>query len=211
LLVPLRPSPVLAKTVATLDVMSSGRVDLGIGVGWQREEYVACGFSWSQRHDRLDRVIADCRDLWGEQPVSTDGRNPDIEGLIAFPRPVQNRIPILYGVAATPVNVERIATLGDGWCPVQVTPDELARGVEAMRVAFKAEGRDPADLQVRMTFAGECDEDGHIDVARTVAAAPPFIDAGATSICIGPRRCLVDLDHGRRLVHELADAGEKLG
>src|SRR3954469_3368840 len=70
IIAPLRPAPVLAKTVATLDVLSGGRVDLGVGVGWQREEYDATGLDFAKRGQLLDDTIGACRELWSQLPAS---------------------------------------------------------------------------------------------------------------------------------------------
>ncbi|MCM3925893.1 LLM class flavin-dependent oxidoreductase, partial [Frankia sp. AiPs1] len=169
LLAPLRAGLVLAKEVATLDVISHGRVELGVGTGWQPEEYAGVGLAWAERRRRFDEVIETCRLAWGEQPFSLpldaargdadgphaargDADGPDaargdgahgdavrgdadglgagrLEGLTARPGPVQRRIPLYYGVAATAANARRIARLGDGWTPVGVGPEQVRAGV----------------------------------------------------------------------------------
>src|SRR3954468_20982 len=75
LIAPLRPATVLAKTVATLDVLSGGRVDLGVGVGWHREEYDATGIAFAGRGDLLEETMAACRALWSALPASYDGKH----------------------------------------------------------------------------------------------------------------------------------------
>lgn len=186
LLAPLRPAPLLAKTVATLDVLSAGRVELGVGTGWQREEYVAAGVPWTERHDRLDEAIAACRALWGEQPVSFTGRWTVVDGAHALPRPVQDRLPILYGVRMTESSAARIAELGDGWCPVGLSFDELRRGIALLRAAFDRAGRDPATAIVRNRPDQPLDRSGRIDLDRTFAAAALEVEIGVEVVAIGP-------------------------
>src|SRR3954452_18001098 len=93
---PLRPAAVLAKTVATLDVLSGGRVDLGVGVGWQREEYVATGVDFSRRGDLLDHTIAACRELWSALPASYDGGGISFRDVYCSPLPSQGRLPVWF-------------------------------------------------------------------------------------------------------------------
>lgn len=185
-LAPLRPAAVLAKAVATLDVLSGGRVELGVGTGWQREEYDAVGVPWKERHDRLAEGIAACRALWGEQPVTFRGRFTDVEGCWALPRPVQARVPVLFGVRMTAASAARIADLGDGWCPVGLQLDELRHGIALLAAAFEAAGRDPATMVVRNRPPQPLDAHGRIDIDRTLAAAAPEVAAGVNVVAVGP-------------------------
>ena len=86
--------------LATLDVVSNGRVDLGVGVGWQPEEFAACGVPFEERWSRLDDGLRACRALWGEAPASFTSKSVSFERIWSLPRPVQpNGIPIWFGVA----------------------------------------------------------------------------------------------------------------
>ncbi len=230
LLAPLRAGLVLAKEVATLDVISRGRVELGVGTGWQPEEYAGVGLAWAQRRHRFDEVIETCRLAWGEQPFSLplaaargdaagrdaargDDAGPGagrLEGLIARPVPVQGRIPLYYGVAATAANVRRIARLGDGWTPVGVTPEQVRAGVAALRSAYADAGRDPATLVVRVPLPPVPDAAGGIDAARTVAAAEPYLEAGATMAVAGPNHRLRSAAEAGELIEGLAAAAKAL-
>jgi probable F420-dependent oxidoreductase len=146
LLAPLRPAPFLAKQVATLDALSQGRVDLGIGVGWQRAEYEACGVEFKSRWATLDAVARTCRRLW----EGSDGTN------WCYPTPVQKRIPIWLGARPTQQLAERIMEYGDGWMPLtSAPPEEVIDGCCTLRSAFTAAGRDPATLLVRSGWPGD--------------------------------------------------------
>src|SRR5258708_15622742 len=92
LLGPLRPPLLLAKTVATLDVLSCGRVELGVGVGWQREEYDAIGVPWENRYQRFEETVVGCRRIWGEQPVSLRSGLTVFEGRTIVPGPIQDTL-----------------------------------------------------------------------------------------------------------------------
>src|SRR6478735_1891948 len=109
LIAPLRPVLLLAKTVATLDVLSRGRIDLGIGTGWQREEFVEPGMEFVGRTARMDDAIRACRTLWeSEPPVSFSSPTISFDEIWAEPRPAQARIPVWYGGALTDRMVARI-------------------------------------------------------------------------------------------------------
>src|SRR3954449_2226672 len=96
LIAPLRPATVLAKTVATLDVLSGGRVDLGVGVGWQREEYDATGVSFSARGQLLEDTIAGCRELWTSLPASYSSRSVTFDEVYCSPQPLQQPLPVWF-------------------------------------------------------------------------------------------------------------------
>ena len=99
ILLPLRPAVALAKAVAALDVLSDGRVDLG--VGWQPEDFASAGVPWGERIARFSESVEACRAIWGPQPVTFRGRRTDIDGVFSLPRPIQDRLPILFGVKLT--------------------------------------------------------------------------------------------------------------
>jgi probable F420-dependent oxidoreductase len=190
---PLRPAVLLAKQAASLDVLSGGRFDLGVGVGWQREEYLACGVSFEARYSILDEQMRACRLLWSDAPASFSGEFINFERIYSRPFPVQKRLPVLLGLAPLPKNVARIAEYGDGWLPLRETPEQIDAGIKALRAAFVAKGRNPQDLQVRAVPAFEFRADGQADLETTLAKIPRLIEAGATAVelyacmfCRGP-------------------------
>jgi probable F420-dependent oxidoreductase len=182
LVAPLRPALLLAKTAATLDVLSRGRLDLGVGLGWQREEFAAAGVPFAGRAARLDDQLRACRALWAaDEAVSFRSGTVAFAGLRSLPRPVQpGGPPIWFGTAATPRHAARIAELGTGWMPVGLGLDEIERGVEALRRAFAAAGRDPAELGVRANVPVARDARGWPDLDGTLAGLPRLRAAGVT-------------------------------
>jgi probable F420-dependent oxidoreductase len=182
LIAPLRSAPLLAKSLATLDALSGGRVDLGVGVGWQPEEFEAAGVPFEARGTRMDDVLRACRVLWREAPASFESPTVSFADLWCLPRPVQPEgLPIWFGVAPTPRNVARIVELGAGWVPVGTDVGALRSGVRALRDAFAAAGRDPASLGVRANVPIAVGADGRVDLDRTLAEGfPQLRDAGAT-------------------------------
>ena len=180
LLAPLRSAILLAKTVATLDVLSSGRVELGVGTGWQREEYDAAGVAWASRRSLLDDTIAACRQLWGTRPASFVSDTVSFQAVTALPVPVQARVPILYGVAVTPASAASIARFGDGWCPVGLEADGIAAGVGLLRGAFEAFGRDTAELRVRARLPDVAYDGSEFEFGPTLDAVASLAAAGVT-------------------------------
>jgi probable F420-dependent oxidoreductase len=176
---PLRPAAVLAKTVATLDVLSGGRVDLGVGTGWQAEEYDAVGLDFGARAQRLDDTIGACRALWSELPAAFSSETVSFEDTFCSPQPVQHRLPVWFAGALTERNLRRIVDLGDGWIPIMgASTDDIRTGTERLRAAA---GR-PIQVQAPATPAKAAD--GSRDSAATMAAVPVLVAAGATDIYV---------------------------
>jgi probable F420-dependent oxidoreductase len=193
LIAPLRPAVLLAKQLATLDVMSRGRVDVGLGLGWQKEEYDAAGVPWEGRYGRLEEQVRACRELWTKAPAEFHGKTISFEKIHALPRPVQSPLPIWFGLAPTEKNFARIAELGDGWIPMENEPEKLTPMLNDLRAAFKAAGRDPAKIDVRIVAPYVFREDYSCDLDATLAKLPALIKAGVTVVefhplylCAGP-------------------------
>lgn len=183
LITPLRPAVLLAKQLATLDVLSRGRVEIGIGTGWQEEEYIASGVPFEGRYTRMDEQIRVCRTLWSEAPAAFNGSTVQFDKIHAFPRPAQGRdLPVWYGVAPTPRNCQRIAELGSGWIPIMYDPKKIAEGVDAIKAAFKAAGRNPDELEVRAQLRPHFDANGAPNYDETLKSLDAAVQAGATMI-----------------------------
>lgn len=182
LIAPLRPALLLAKTAATLDVLSGGRLDLGVGLGWQREEYEATGVPWPGRAARLEDQLRACRALWAaEGAVSFSSPTVSFRELRCLPRPVQaGGPPLWFGVAVTEQSAARIAALGGGWLPIHSDLAAISRAAALLRRAFEREGRDPADLGVRANAPIARRADGRVDLEATLAGLPALRAAGVT-------------------------------
>lgn len=169
----LRRPVVLAKTVATLDVLCGGRVDLGVGVGWQRAEYDAAGLDFGARGRLLDETLDLCRSLWSEPVVEL----PGIGAVHQMPEPVQpGGVPIWVGGRSTnPRCVERIVRFGSGWIPWGDDAADPRPGVARIREALVEGGRDDDRLQVTTALT---------DDPAEVAA---LVDAGVTDFRIRAR------------------------
>lgn len=151
LILPQRNPLVLAKELATLDRLSGGRVDLGIGVGWMREEFDALGVPWARRGARTDEYVEAMRLLWSGPEVEFHGEFVDFDQVTCSPRPVHGRIPIIVG-GDTEAAMARVVRLADGWYPGQSDPDALAPLITTMREAAAAAGRDPSSISLHVNY-----------------------------------------------------------
>lgn len=185
LIVPLRPALLLAKTLATLDVLSRGRLDVGVGTGWQREEFEAAGVPFDTRAARMDDTLAACQAIWRDAPASFESDTVSFRALHCEPRPLQaGGPPIWFGVGLGPKNAARVARFGVGWMPIRPEPEALARGVSQLREAFVAARRDPGELQVRGAPAPVRGKSGRPDLGATLDAIPALVEAGATMVSL---------------------------
>ena len=181
LVVPLRPAPLLAKAVATLDLLSGGRFELGAGTGWQAEEFEAQGLDPAAKGRMLTDTIAACRVLWRDAPAAFSSATVSFEQVWSEPRPTSvGGPPVLFSGTLTARNVRRIVELGDGWIPIMgATLDDVSAGAAQLREALDAAGRDPAELRVRVPLPVV-----RGDLAATLAGADAAVAAGATDVSI---------------------------
>jgi probable F420-dependent oxidoreductase len=145
LVLPHRHPVLAAKMLATLDHLAPGRVILGAGVGWMKEEIELFGVPYERRGSWSDEAIRIIRACWRDERVSFQGEFFAFEGLGCRPRPAHGMIPIWIG-GHTPRALRRVATLGDGWHAAFPSVDKLREGIAELRKACAAAGRDPATL-----------------------------------------------------------------
>lgn len=157
LVVPYRNPVLTAKMLATIDVLSGGRVILGAGVGWLEEEFVALGAPpFPERGRVTDEYLALMRAVWTTDPVTFEGRYYRVHDVHVLPKPVQRGgIPIWVG-GHTDSALRRAATLGDGWHPIALrppgllVPDDYAIRVKQLRAWAEAAGRDPRAITLTL-------------------------------------------------------------
>ena len=145
---------ITAKEVATLDVLSGGRVRLGVGVGWLREEFDALGVPFAGRGARLDEYIDVMRALWTQPKASHHGTLVDFEDCISMPRPVHGSVPIIVG-GHTEAAARRAGRRGDGFFPGSATAEEIGRLTAVMRDAADQAGRDGATIPIYAMAMGK--------------------------------------------------------
>jgi len=174
---PLHSPAVLAKRAATLDRLSGGRFMLGLGIGWQVEEYAAVGVPYRDRGRRLEECIGAMRALWGSQPASFSGQFVSFDRVHSIPSPARGAVPVLLG-GHSPAAVQRAGRLADGWFPFTIGPDEFEACMEVLCDAATGAGRNPDAVEVSCwpASAGAGSLDG---VRRYVAAGASRVIVGA--------------------------------
>jgi probable F420-dependent oxidoreductase len=154
LIVPQRNPVVLAKELATLDRLSGGRVELGLGVGWLREEFEALGVPWERRGERNDEYIAAMRALWSGPHAEFHGKFVDFAPVTCSPRPVQHSIPILVG-GDTDAAIARAVRIADGYFPGEGDVARLGALIARLREAAKRGDRDPHAIKINAMFGAQ--------------------------------------------------------
>ena len=181
LLAALRRPAVLAKQLATIDYISGGRLDVGVGVGWQREEYEACGLPFEGRGRLLDHTLEVCQTLWTEQRASYQAPELSFDGIHQMPKPVQvGGVPLWISGTVNKAVARRITRFGSGWIPWGPALVDLPASIAAMKGAVREAGGDPTGLQVQGSTRVVKKDGGGIDVAATLEPVPALVAAGVT-------------------------------
>ncbi|HSB40493.1 MAG TPA: LLM class F420-dependent oxidoreductase [Methylomirabilota bacterium] len=180
LVVPQRNPLVLAKQVATLDHLSGGRVSLGIGVGWLREEFEALGVPFERRGARTDEHVAAMRALWASDDASFRGAFVRFEGMSSNPKPVHGAVPILVGGHSEQA-ARRAGRLGDGFLPATGMQGPVEPLIDLMRRAAAEAGRDPERVEITTGCPGALGDDPlrAVEEARARGARRVLVPASA--------------------------------
>lgn len=180
LIAALRRPVTLAKALSTLDVLSMGRLDIGVGVGWQKEEYFAAGLPFKGRGKLLDHTLEVCETLWRDQRASYSGHGLEFEATHMMPKPLQpGGVPIWVSGTINKLVLDRVVRFGSGWIPWGDDQANVASGIARVREALEAGGRDTKGFQVS-GYLPIVKGDGGIDLEATMAAVPGMVEAGVT-------------------------------
>lgn len=147
IILPLRDPRVLAKQVATLDFMSGGRIDLGIGVGWLREEFDALGVPFTRRGRMADEYIGAMRALWREDGAAFQGEFVSFSGVSCNPKPPARSVPIVIG-GHSEAAAKRAGRLGDGFFPSIGSQVDTLPLLDLVRRTAEVAGRDPGAIEM---------------------------------------------------------------
>lgn len=162
-----------ARGVATLDTVSNGRVEFGIGASWLQAEWDAVGLDFSTRGTRVDEAIDICRRLWTEPQVEHHGMHFDFGPVMFEPKPVQSPLPVHVG-GDGPAALRRAAELGDGWIPMNHTLEQIPDSLSRIRARREAVGRD-SHLELTMGLP-----------VKTRADLERYVELGVTRVLVKP-------------------------
>ena len=194
IIAPLRHPVLLAKQLATLDLLSEGRLVVQPTVSWHRPEYEALGVPFEDRGDLLDEHLAAWRALWRGSPASFEGRHYRFADVSLEPKPFREDGPALWfgGETVHERLLRRLVEYGGGFNPLGTPSDD---DLERLRSAMAAAGRDPAELEMVGGTRGRfADADGVADVGEALASIPAQLERGFTTICIKPSQFIDDPD-----------------
>jgi probable F420-dependent oxidoreductase len=184
LLAALRRPVVLAKSTATLDVLSGGRLDLGVGVGWQSEEYEAAGLAYEGRGRLLDHTLEVCQLLWREQRAAYSSPELTFEAIHQMPKPLQAAgVPLWIAGTLRGSTLRRIARFGSGWIPWGPDAADLTQSIPRLKDGLAALGSDPSGLQVVGRLRGRKGE-GAAGVIANLDSVPGQVAAGVTDFVL---------------------------
>jgi probable F420-dependent oxidoreductase len=137
----------LARRLTTLDILSTGRLRVGFGIGWSPDEYEAAGVAWQERGRRADESIKALKEIWTTDPVEFQGKYCRIPRSFIGPKPVQKPHPPIYMAAFTPSALKRVALEADGWFPVGIPLSGVGTMFDDIKNTAKNAGRDPSALE----------------------------------------------------------------
>jgi probable F420-dependent oxidoreductase len=138
----------LARRAATIDVLSGGRLVLGLGQGWSKDEHDAMGVALSVRAARADEFLEVMRRAWVDEVVEFDGEFFHVPASVVDLKPLQRPHPPIYLAAYTPAAMKRVATSADGWTPVAWPTDQLSAGIDGIRSMAREAGRNPDEIEL---------------------------------------------------------------
>jgi probable F420-dependent oxidoreductase len=190
----LRHPFVAARAVQTLDIVSGGRAEVGVGAGWLASEWRAAGLDFASRGRRLDEALHVCRRLWSEPVVEHRGEFFSFEPVCFEPKPVQQPGPPVHVGGESPAALRRAARLGDGWLGLDHTPESAAPLVERLRALRRQHGTAGRPFQVSVGGAPARAD----DLAR-------YAEAGVDRLIVSPWR------RSREAVQALRDLAGRVG
>jgi probable F420-dependent oxidoreductase len=203
IILPQRPTVLVAKQAAEVDLLTGGRFRLGVGLGWNAVEYEALGKDFSNRGRRLNEQVTLLRRLWTEPSLTFDGDYEKVTGAGIAPLPIQRPIPVWFGASSSRA-YRRAGRLADGWFPQMPPGPSLDEAKGQVEAAARDAGREPATLgmEARITLAQQ-----GIDQLDEVARQ--WRDAGATHIGINTMNAgLPSIDDHLKVLESCATALE---
>jgi probable F420-dependent oxidoreductase len=178
IILPQRQTALVAKQAANVDVLSGGRLRLGVGLGWNEVEYIALNADFHIRGRQIEEQVQVLRALWTQPLINFEGRWHTIPDAGINPLPIQRPIPIWFGGHAEQV-LRRVARMGDGWLPNYPTPDKAAASLAQLDQYLAEAGRRRADIGLEARFSY-----GEGDPAAWLSLMQDWQRAGATHLSV---------------------------
>lgn len=197
---PYRNPFVVAKSGATLDLLSGGRFTLAVGVGYLKREFAALGVDYDERLELFEEALQVIRAIWTTDDISFEGKHFSARGITAHPRPVSRPHPPIWIGGNTTSARQRVAQYGDGWCPFPApamlaktagtasleSEDRLAAAIDDLRRRCEEAGRDPSTVDITFTnFAGGSPADDGFDADAYLAGLEKLAALGVTWVQVG--------------------------
>jgi probable F420-dependent oxidoreductase len=210
-------NPVLvARQLATLDVFSGGRLRVGLGQGWSKDEYDATGATLPLKAARADEFIAVLRAMWTTDPVEFAGQFFRVPRSIVQPKPVQQPHPPIYLAAYTPRALQRVGQLADGWLPTGLPLGAIGPLLSQIRQTAETAGRDPASIELivlahlvltdqaqgagRQEWVGSLDEiRADLEAVRALGASEVILNPGPSPAAQSEAGWLAALERLRQI------------
>src|SRR5262249_10749163 len=187
IILPQRNPVLLAKELASVDVVSNGRLIIGVGAGWLEPEFKALGVEMQGRGERMDDALRAMRMLWTADRPEHHGSSASFSNIQAYPRPIQRPMPPIVIGGESPAALRRAVTMGNGWYGFGLTVEETKRHLEGLKRAAEEHGRpsELGDLEITVTPVGNFDK-------RSVEA---YVAAGVHRLVVLPKH---DATHAQR-------------
>jgi probable F420-dependent oxidoreductase len=189
LVLPQRQTVLLAQQAAEVDLLSRGRLRLGVGVGWAEPEFEALGADFHTRGKRIEEQIAVLRALWTQEVVTFHGEWHHIEEMGIRPRPVQRPIPIWLG-GTVEASLRRVAAIGDGWMSATGPTEEVRQFTERLQSAAREMRRDPRTIGIQgvIGLVGKTPDDWRREVESWRGLGATHLVAGVGDAGIGSQK-----------------------
>jgi probable F420-dependent oxidoreductase len=178
IVLPQRQSALVAKQAAEVDVLSNGRLRLGVGIGWNAVEYEALGEEFGTRGARIEEQIELMRLLWTREVVSYEGKYHRIDEAGINPLPVQRPIPVRMGARAD-VGLRRTARVADGWFPLGPPDERMQEAVKRLRGYVEEAGREPGSVGIEARL-----DVGRVPPEEWIEQTEAWLSLGATHISV---------------------------
>ena len=182
IILPQRQTALFAKQSATLDLISGGRLRLGIGTGWNQVEYEALGENFHNRGKRSEEQINLLRKLWSEELITFKGKFHTVTDAGLNPLPPKRSIPIWFGGMADPV-LERVAKIGDGWLPLGSPNEKRKNTFDQLKRYLEQNSRSMSDIGIEAMISMK---NSATDIKKDISS---WVQMGATHISVNTMNC----------------------